>query len=310
MLALVQKLIVFVALMLVGYVGARRGPFTPDFAKAASKLTLNVFMSATILNSVISNPPEMSGGELAYSMLVAFLVLLLSYAAAAVIARLLPIRKDRAPLFELLTGVMNPMFIGIPVVKVLLGDQGDVGVFYIALSSVFFNLLIYTYGVWRLKSGDRNAMRLKDVISVPLIVTALSVVIFAFRIEVPELLRSLIDSMSPATMPMSMVVIGASLGRVSLIDAFREKSLFLVSALRLLLIPFLTWLMFLVLPADPLLRISMLVMSACPSGIIVSILAIQYGKDAEYCSKGILLDTALSMLTIPFLAWLLMGFSL
>lgn len=303
MLPLIQKLVIFVVLMLVGYVGARRKTLGPDFARAASKLTLNVFMSASILQSVINNPPEMSGGDLAYALLVAFLVLLLSYVVSGLIARLLPLRRDRAPLFELLVSVMNPMFIGVPVAEILLGTQG---VFYIALSNVFFNLLIYTYGVWRLKSGDSSAVRLKDVISVPLIVTALSVVIFAFRVPMPDLVKALINSMAPATMPMSMVVIGASLGRVSLADAFREKSLYLVAALRLLLMPALTWLMFQVLPADPVLRGAMLVMSACPSGIIVSILAIQYEKDAEYCSKGILLDTALSMLTIPLMAWLLL----
>ncbi|MGX8692795.1 MAG: AEC family transporter [Clostridia bacterium] len=303
MLPLIQKLLIFVVLMLVGYIGARRGSFGPDFAKAASKLTLNVFMSATILASVFNNPPSLSGGELAYALLVCFLVLLLSYLVSALITRLLPLNKERAPLFELLVSVMNPMFVGVPVAEVLLGSQG---VFYIALSNVFFNLLIYTYGVWRLRAGERDALRVKDILSVPLIMTALSVVIFALRLPCPALLKGLIDCMSPATMPMSMVVIGASLGRVSLVDAFREKSLYLVAALRLILMPLLTWLMFQVLPAEPMLRGAMLIISACPSGIIVSILSIQYGKDAEYCSKGILLDTALSMLTIP----LLMGFLL
>ena len=306
MLALLQKLLIFVVLMLVGYVGARRGTFGPDFSRAASRLTLNVFMSASILQTSISDPPDMNGGDLAYALLVAFLVLLLSYVVSALITRLLPLRRDRAPLFEMLVSAMNPMFIGVPVAEILLGTQG---IFYIALSNVFFNLLIYTYGVWRIKSGDRSKVRLKDVISVPLIVTVLNVVIFAFRIPIPKAFHGLINSMAPATMPLSMIVIGASLGRVSLLDAFREKSLYLVAALRLLLMPLLTWLMFLVLPADPVLRGAMLILSACPSGVIVSILSIQYGKDAEYCSKGILLDTALSMLTIPLMAWLLMGYT-
>lgn len=303
MLPLIQKLVIFVVLMLVGYVGARRKTLGPDFARAASKLTLNVFLSASILQSVVNDPPEMSGGDLAYALLVAFLVLLLGYLVSGLITRLLPLPRDKAPLFELLVSVMNPMFIGVPVAEILLGSQG---VFYIALSNFFFNLLFFTYGVWRLKSGDSTAVRLKDVISVPLIVTALSVVIFAFRVPMPDIVKSLVNSMAPATMPMSMVVIGASLGRVSLADALREKSLYLVALLRLLLLPVLTWLMFLALPADPVLRGAMLVLSACPSGIIVSILAIQYEKDAEYCSKGVLLDTALSMLTIPLMVWLLL----
>ena len=303
MLPLIQKLLLFVVLMLVGYVGSRRGMLGPDFARSASKLTLNVFMSATILYSVVNNPPVMDGKELAWSLLVAFLVLALGYVVSALITRLLPLKKERAPIFELLVSVMNPMFIGVPVAELLLGSQG---VFYIALQNAFFNLLLFTYGVWRLKAGDRGKLRLGDIVTVPLIVTVLGVVIFALRLPCPAFLKDMLAVVSPATMPMSMVVIGASLGKVRLIDAFTEKSLYLVSALRLLLMPLLTWLLFLVLPADPILRSAMLIVSACPSGIIVSILCIQHGKDYEYSSKGILLDTALSMLTIPLMAAVLL----
>ncbi len=303
MLPLIQKLLLFVVLMLVGYVGSRRGMLGPDFARSASKLTLNVFMSATILYSVVNNPPVMDGKELAWSLLVAFLVLALGYVVSALITRLLPLNKERAPIFELLVSVMNPMFIGVPVAELLLGSQG---VFYIALQNAFFNLLLFTYGVWRLKAGDRGKLRLGDIVTVPLIVTVLGVVIFALRLPCPAFLKDMLAVVSPATMPMSMVVIGASLGRVRLIEAFTEKSLYLAAALRLLLMPVLTWLMFLVLPADPVLRSAMLIVSACPSGIIVTILCIQHGKDYEYCSKGILLDTALSMLTIPLMAAVLL----
>ena len=303
MLPLIQKLLLFIVLMLVGYIGSRRGMLGPDFARSASKLTLNVFMSATILYSVVNNPPVMDGGELAWSLLVAFLVLALGYVVSALITRMLPLSKERAPIFELLVSVMNPMFIGVPVAELLLGSQG---VFYIALQNAFFNLLLFTYGVWRLKAGDRGKLRLGDIVTVPLIVTVLGVVIFALRLPCPAFLKDMLAVVSPATMPMSMVVIGASLGRVRLIDAFTEKSLYLVSALRLLLMPLLTWLLFLVLPADPILRSAMLIVSACPSGIIVSILCIQHGKDYEYSSKGILLDTALSMLTIPLMAAVLL----
>ena len=303
MLPLIQKLLLFVVLMLVGYVGSRRGMLGPDFARSASKLTLNVFMSATILYSVVNNPPVMDGKELAWSLLVAFLTLALGYIVSALITRLLPLKKERAPIFELLVSVMNPMFIGVPVAELLLGSQG---VFYIALQNAFFNLLLFTYGVWRLKAGDRGKLRLGDIVTVPLIVTVLGVVIFALRLPCPAFLKDMLAVVSPATMPMSMVVIGASLGRVRLIEAFTEKSLYLAAALRLLLMPALTWLMFLVLPADPVLRGAMLIVNACPSGIIVTILCIQHGKDYEYCSKGILLDTALSMLTIPLMAAVLL----
>ena len=48
MIALIQKFLIFISLMLVGYIGARKKMLNPEFTRAASKLTLNVFMSGTI----------------------------------------------------------------------------------------------------------------------------------------------------------------------------------------------------------------------------------------------------------------------
>lgn len=302
MTVLIEKLFVFVALMLVGYGGARIGKLSPEFTKGASYLTLQVFTSATVLNAVIVNPPLLDGAALLYTLLVCLLTMLVGYLAAGILSRVLPIRRDRAPLFELLIAVMNPMFIGVPVVDLLYGPQA---VFYVALANVFFNLLLFTYGVWRLKSGDEGGVRLKDVVSPILIVTILSVVLFSLRLPVPGVLKDLIASTSGATMPVSMVVIGSCLGGVSPREALKEKSIYLVALFRLVLVPCLTWLMFLALPAEPILRAAMVIMSACPSGVVVSILAIQYGRDAEYCSKATMLNTALSMLTIPLVAAIL-----
>lgn len=302
MSALLSKMFLFLVLMSIGYIGARRQIFTPEFTRAASKLAMNVFLSASILHSVIANPPELSGTALLQVLLVCSGVMLFGYAVAALLARLLPLKRERAPLFELLIAAMNPMFIGLPVAEVLYGSEG---VFYAALVNIPFNVLIYTYGVWRLKTGGEGGMRWRDILTVPLVVTFFAVLIFAFRIPMPAVVKELVSSLAGATIPMSMIVVGASMGRVRLLDAFKEKSLYLVSLVRLIVVPVLTWLLLRLLPIDPILRGTMLVVSACPSGVIVSMLTLQYGRDAEYSSKGILLDTLLSMITIPVIVSLL-----
>ena len=49
---LIGKMVIFSVLMLIGYVFARRGMVERSFARGLSMLTLNVFLPATILNSV------------------------------------------------------------------------------------------------------------------------------------------------------------------------------------------------------------------------------------------------------------------
>lgn len=304
MSALLTKMVIFVVLMVIGYIGARTKLLNSEFTKAASKLTLNVFMSATIINSVIANPPQLSGAELAGVMLACFVSIGFGYLLSALIVRLLPFQRERKPLMELLISVTNTMFIGVPVAEPIFGSQA---VFYIAMSCIPFNVFLYTYGVWRMnQSGERVKLNWKDMVSVPLIATMAALLIFVLNIPMPGVIKELCSTLSAATMPMSMIVIGSSLGRVSLLDAFKEKNLYFVSLVRLVLVPLLTLPVLRLITADPVLLGAMVIIAGCPSGIVVTVLAIQYGRDAEYTSKGILLDTVLSMVTLPALVYFLL----
>ena len=304
MSALLTKMVIFVVLMVIGYIGARTKLLNSEFTKAASKLTLNVFMSATIINSVIANPPQLSGAELARVMLACFVSIGFGYLLSALIVRLLPFQRERKPLMELLISVTNTMFIGVPVAEPIFGSQA---VFYIAMSCIPFNVFLYTYGVWRMnQSGERVKLNWKNMVSVPLIATMAALLIFVLNIPMPGVVKELCNTLSAATMPMSMLVIGSSLGGVSLLDAFKEKSLYFVSLMRLVLVPLLTLPVLKLITADPVLLGAMVIIAGCPSAVMVTVLAIQYGRDAEYTSKGILLDTFLSMATMPALVYFLL----
>ena len=299
--ALLEKMFIFSVLMIVGYVLARRGTLDKSFAKAASALVLNVFMSAAILNSVLTVQLTLGWEELGRVMLVLCVMQVLGYLIAAAAVRLFSRDREEQPCLELLMSMGNSMFIALPIVDGLLGPEA---VFYVSLSCIPFNLLIYTYGVWRLK-GAGSGLKIRDMLSIPLVVTLLSVAIFLLRIPVPRFLRSLISATAGASMPMSMIVIGATLGSVSLLDAFRKPSLYAVSALRLLVAPLLTWLVCRMLTADPVLLMTCVIISGSPSGVLVTVLCVQYGKDAVYSAEGTLQNTLLSMATIPLLVWLL-----
>lgn len=304
MSALLTKMVIFVVLMVIGYIGARTKLLNGEFTKAASKLTLNVFMSATIINSVIANPPQLSGGELAKVMLACFVSVGFGYLLSALIVRLLPFQRERKPLMELLISVTNTMFIGVPVAEPIFGSQA---VFYIAMSCIPFNVFLYTYGVWRMnQSGERVKLNWKDMVSVPLIATMAALLIFVLNIPMPGVVKELCSTLSAATIPMSMLVIGSSLGGVSLLDAFKEKNLYFVSLMRLVLVPLLTLPVLKLITTDPVLLGAMVIIAGCPSAVMVTVLAIQYGRDAEYTSKGILLDTVLSMVTLPALVYFLL----
>jgi predicted permease len=137
--------------------------------------------------------------------------------------------------------------------------------------------------------------------SIPLIATLLGLVILLADITVPKVIVDIFSSLSGATMPMSMMVIGASLGSVSLLDAFRKPKLAVLSAVRLLLIPILTWVICRFLTDDPVLLMTCMIIAAAPSAVIVSVIAIQYGRDGVFASEAVQHSTICSIVTIPLL---------
>ena len=303
---LFAKLLTFIALMLAGYAGARKNILCPGFAKSLSWLVMDVFLSCTILNSVTSGDLDISGAQLVKVILLLCLVMLISYAFGALGARIFFKGRENTPVFELLISVMNNIFIGLPIAEAL---YGSTAVLYCALSCIPYNLLLYSYGVWRLRSGKAldggAAFKIKDVFTVPLFVTLAALLIFIFNIQLPYILRELISTTASATMPASMIVIGATLGGVKIADGFKERYVYLISLMRLVVIPAAVWFIVGLLSTDTMLVATCTIIAACPSAVVVSILALQNDYDAAFSSNAVLVTTALSMISLPVWVYIL-----
>ena len=301
---LLGKMLVFAVLMLIGYLMARRGAIGPAFTRTASSLVLNVFMVGTILNSMISTGAERDLSNLPEIILMTFMMTLIGYATAWLVTRLVRIEPDDAPSFEILMGVGNSMFIALRIAGALYGAYA---VFIVSLSCIPFNVFLYSYGVWRIRGTESGKLRVKDMFSIPLIATLLGLLILVLDLSVPKVIVDIFSSLSGATMPMSMMVIGASLGSVSLLDAFRNPKLAILSSVRLILIPILTWVICRFLTDDPVLLMTCMIIAASPSAVIVSVIAIQYGRDGVFASEAVQHSTICSIVTIPLLIQLFSG---
>lgn len=303
---LFAKLLTFITLMLAGYAGARKKILCPGFAKSLSWLVMDVFLSCTILNSVTSGSLDISGAQLVKVILLLSLVMLISYAFGALVARVFFKGRENTPVFELLISVMNNIFIGLPIAEAL---YGATAVLYCALSCIPYNLLLYSYGVWRLRSGKAlgggAAFKIKDVFTVPLFATLAALLIFIFDIQLPYILRELISTTASATMPASMIVIGATLGGVKIADGFKQRYVYLISLMRLVIVPAAVWFIVGLLSTDSMLVSTCAIIAACPSAVVVSILALQNDYDAAFSSNAVLVTTALSMISLPVWVYIL-----
>ncbi len=295
--ALLNKMVVVVVLMVIGYYLARKGIAGKEFTKTASSLVLNVFMVGTILSSMLSTDRSMSFGNVMEILFLTSVTEVVGFVIGYFVVKIIPVGKERRPALEILISLGNTMFVGLPIAQVLFGSKA---VFVLAISCIPFNVILFTYGVWRMKSGQGGGtISLRNIFSIPLITTITGLLLFFIGFQPPAVLSGLLSTLSGATMPMSMLVIGTSLGTVGLLDAFKDGRLAAASAFRLLVIPTVTFLVLRLMTSDPELVMICTIIAGCPSAIIVSILSIQYGGDGIFSSQTVLHSTVCSIVTMP-----------
>ena len=301
--ALMVKMVIFTVLLITGYLASRKGFLSRDFAKSASWLLVNVFLVASIMNSVLSGRPDLPVRDLWFALVLLSLFMAGLYAIGTVCARLDPDREN-APQTLILMSAVNTLFIGLPVVQTLCGSEA---VFYMGLSCIPFNLILYSYGVWYLKKGKggEGGVNWKDILSPAFAASVLALLLFVLDIPMPRVVTELFSTVSSATIPISMIVIGATLGSVSLKDAFTEKKMYILAVVRLLLTPVLFCLLLRPFVHNQVLLITLAVIAGCPCGVVSTPLSIQYGYDPTYSSEAVMVTTAFSMVTIPALLYVL-----
>ena len=297
------KMVIFVILMLTGYFFARKGYAGPEFTKTASKLVINVFMAASIINSVLTISPDMVEVNFGVILAVLTISMVSGFLLAFLAGTFIPVVKKGGGVFMLLMSTPNIMFIALPVLDQLFGS---IAVFYCSLACIPFYVTLFTFGIWMLKRGTgESKIRIKDILSVPFICTIIAALIFFIQPPIPRVASELIKSIAGATMPMSMIVIGTSLGTVNLLDTFKTAKFYFITFFKLIFIPAVVWLLCSFLTTDPVLLISAVVLAACPTAVTVSILSIQYTGEGRTASEAILHGTVFSMIIIPLWVMLL-----
>ena len=302
--ALLNQMFVFAVLLVIGYVMAKKKILTPEFSKCASALLVNVFIVSSIINSVLGERPSLSGRQLFLSFAITTLSIVITYVVAFLFC--LPLRKESdAAQTEMMMEATNTLFVGLPVVSSLFGTEA---VFYMGMSCIPYNLLLFTYGVWRLKKGrGSKKINFRDVLSVPLLASVLALLLFALNLPVPRIVKGLFSTVSGATVPVSMIIIGASLGTASPAAAFTEKRNYLISAERLIIAPVITYLVVRLFTDNQVLLVTCTVIGGVPVGSVATPLSIKYGFNPESCAKATMVTTILSMVTIPAIIKVLFG---
>ena len=232
-LELSEKLLLFI---LIGFIGRKTRVMQDGFDKALSRFVLAIPLPCMIISSF----------RLEYSLehlMSAPLLLLLGIGSMAVMFALVflvttkvrdaALRKTIR--FSLLFS--NFTFVGFAVVQELYGPDG------------FFNYVIFTLPIRVMFYGGASVMlgragekidvkeTVKRFLCEPVIAVFIGFFLYAFRIDLPEVIDSTLTSVGNMASPLGLMLCGAIIADADLKSALRHPSVLLVAFCRLLVIP-------------------------------------------------------------------------
>ena len=278
-----------------------RWKFVPDNAQTVlSKLENCVFIPALVLGTFISNFTVEKMGD-AWELLLGSLAL----AVVAIVLSLLCVRfcsKDKYERSIYTYGLCfsNFGFMGNAVVSALFPD--------IFLEYLIFTLplwsLIYLWGVPVLLLGDSSSkpnltQRLKNFVNPMFVCTILGMLIGLLNIPVPQFISSAVSTAGSCMSPVAMLLTGMTIAQFNLREILKIKSVYLVTALRLLGFPLLFLGVLAVLPMPETFATCAICSLAMPLGLNTIIIPSALGRDTKVASGMALVSHILSCLTIP-----------
>ena len=198
----------------------------------------------------------------------------------------------------------NCAFLGFPVLQVVFGD--DLGVFYGAFYAMFFNIFIWTYGVYLIskKNTGENKFKIpvkKIFLNAGMISCAAGIILFAFRIKLPAVLFNSAKLVGDMTFPLAMLIIGALIFDIKPRYIFANKKNYYFIFIKLVLQPVLVLFVLKILNLPELYIYMGTLMSAMPSAANSAIFAETYGSDAKCGAANVGLSTFFSIAAIPLI---------
>lgn len=288
---LLQQTIIMFALMLLGLLLSRRGMITEQGSRDLSNVLLYAVIPCVILRSYMS---EFSTEKLR-AMGLSALIAVIAFAASIAVAYLTCGTRHRIENFAVAFG--NAGFIGIPLVTAVFGPEAA---FYVVSFSTFANLLQWTYGIVII-SGKKETMNLKMVFVNPVFISmVIGIALFVLQPTLPTVVTGTIGYIADGNTVLAMIILGYYLSKVQLRGLFADVRLYLFSALRLLVIPAVTILVFLPFPfARGEITLITLIAAATPIASSTAIFAQKFDQDYRRAVSYVCLSTILSVATLP-----------
>lgn len=295
-IVIAKQILVMFLIICVGIFCYKKNIITKEGNKYISEVVLKIVCPVLVFMAYQTEYSK----ELLHGLLWALVLSAASYVVAMLLSGLV-FRKN--PKYEYAiescsATYSNCAFMGFPLISALFGDTG---ILYTTAYLTMFNLLVWSHG--RMVMTDTLSAKgfLTALRSPAIIAVFLGMICYVTQIRLPAVPREALSFISSMNTPLAMLVAGVTIAQTNILQALKKPRVYLVAALRLLVIPVAVILLTFFWPVSEEVYVSIILATACPTATICTLFAISYDKNAPYASELFAVTTILSAVTMPMI---------
>lgn len=295
---------VFLLLAVPGFIFTKKKILTSRQVEGISSVLVNFLWPAMVVDAMAQARADAElVRQAGQAALWALGVIVLGALCAWIWLKVGKIGSEPGGILLFATAFANTGLIGMPLIRLLLGEKM---LFLASMVELVNDVLIFSVGILLIQTGCGKPRRaaLRGLLSPGLAGVAVGFLLFATGWKLPAFAGEALSMAADATAPMVLFLVGAQLGEGDLRALVRDGRAWLLTALRLVVVPaavLALWLIF----AGELTAVgqTILLLAAMPAGSCCAMFTRQYGGDWGLATRCVMLSTLCAVVTVPL--WLL-----
>ena len=309
MYVIISNILPIFFVIAMGFAANRKGILPNEANKYLVDMVMLVTCPCMIISSMLGqemDPALMTNTILMFAGSAAFFLLFYILAWVFIVKIMKIPAEEDAGVYMIMFTTVNNGFIGFPVTYAIFGDEI---LFYMVIFQIMLIAYVYSAGVIQVNYGSPRVSDLrgmaKALVNTCTMATLLSVVLLFLGVQLPDILFRTVDLVGSATTPVSMLVVGMQLGNSNFRSVLGNKRLVIMSLVKMITVPALTFFLVNWLPIAASLKIALVFGATFPVSVSVVTISSMEGKNSVLAAEGVALTTLMAMITLPVMALLL-----
>lgn len=295
MFIVLKQIFILAVFVFVGYFLCKTKKVDKSHTKLLSALEVNVFLPALVFKTFSDNFTVKYISENYMLIIVSSVIVSVISISAHFFAKLLTKNNYKRFVYTYSLTIPNISYFGFPLAR---GIFGDVFLLSLMIFAIPTYVYMYTVGLSKL---TKTKFSIKQLLNPVMLAMILGAIFGLLNITLPSFITELLGTASAPVGPISMLLLGMVLSEYSFSKLLKIKTVYLITLLRLVIIPF-TIILILKFLRLEFAIIPTIMLFAMPCGLNTVVFPKLVDEDCKTGAALALVSTTLSIITIPI--WL------